>query len=198
MGYSPRFLAIKAEKTEARMTYTMPIQHDYPRMPDATSTDVYDIRGSILAEVQSPGAVLPAVERQMFLLWLQEIERTYSRIGTDILKEILDIKEGVNILLGLATAQITTETIYIQSLKDSDYRLLQPIPVTISTGQEEIVARYEDVGLYGSGEFRQEALAELCASIIDYYEVLSAEQNNLGPLPQRHWEFLRDIIQKVR
>ncbi len=60
----------------------------------------------------------------------------------------------------------------------------------------EIVAKWGEVGLYGSGEGYVTSLEALCQSIIEYYETLIEEKDNLGPEPEKHLEIMKEYIAK--
>lgn len=173
---------------EARTARAHPIQFQYHN-----ATMSY---GQL--RIGSGSSVLAEIRQIEFVRYLERLEAVYTEVGllaNGLKAPIASIEEGVNILLGLMRER--SEAILIQNLRNPHYRLMQPIPVTIKEAQNEVVARYEDAGLYGSGEFRQEAINDLCESIVDYYETLSQEQGNLGPLAQAHWDFLKNIIQTI-
>lgn len=155
---------------------------------------------AMLPAVEYPVAdVLPIYERQRLARQLEQLQKGYMEIGSllegrlgNIAATLKDVKEGVDILVGLRAEE--TETVFIGSLRNPKYELVRPIPVILKYLEDEVIARYDDTGLYGAGELRQEALDDLCESIIEYFETLSEERDNLGPLPESHWEFLKDII----
>ena len=84
-------------------------------------------------------------------------------------------------------------TIYIQNLRHSSYHLRYPIPILIEY-DDDIIATYHDIDMYGTGADVQEALADLCAAIVEYYETLKDDEENLGLLTAQHYAFLKQFI----
>lgn len=183
-------------------TYTMRAEPSASEGSSWVAAPILDPQPFAAGAVFDPSTLVDMLLRQYLSLMLQQIETGYLETGSLISKKvdslnvaIKDIREGTDILLGISKTR--TESIFILNLRNPNFRLTQPIPITLAYEQDEVIARYDDVGLYGSGEFREDALRELCESIIEYYETLSEEKDNLGPLPQGHWEFLRQIIQEA-
>ena len=86
-------------------------------------------------------------------------------------------------------------TIFIQNLRHPSYRLRHPIPVLIERDDDIIIATYHDVDMFGTGTDVPEALSNLCAAIIKYYETLKDDEGNVGS-PQEY-AFLKLIIVEV-
>ena len=84
----------------------------------------------------------------------------------------------------------------LDDLGNSRIKLTKPLSITLVINEDEVIAKCKALGLYGSGKQPQDAINELCKSIVDYYETLSEERDRLGPLPQGHWEFLKGIIEE--
>jgi hypothetical protein len=95
--------------------------------------------------------------------------------------------------------QIPTQshTIFIQNLRHPVYQLRHPIPVLIETDEDVIIATHYDIDMYGTGDDVQEAISDLCAGIIEYYESLKDDEDNLGPLPAQEYAYLNQIIMEV-
>lgn len=160
------------------------------------------MRESVFGQSSDPSVMMSDVLNIYKSSMLRQIEIGYLEITSQFSEAIgtvnatlKEVRSNTDILVGLSGSR--AENIFIQNLRNPSYRLIQSIPITLVYEQDEVIARYDDVGLYGSGELRQDALNELCESIIDYYETLSEEKNKLGPLPQSHWEFLKEIIQEA-
>ena len=85
-------------------------------------------------------------------------------------------------------------TLFIQNLRHSSYHLRRPIPVLIEYDDNIIISTYHDIDMYGTGADVQEALSDLCAAIVEYYETLKDDEENLGLLTSQHYAFLKQII----
>ncbi len=88
-------------------------------------------------------------------------------------------------------------TIFIQNLRHSSYHLRCPIPILIEYDDDVIIATYHDIDMYGTGADVQEALSDLCAAIVEYYETLKDDEGNLGLLTSQEYAFLKEIIVEV-
>lgn len=110
----------------------------------------------------------------------------------------LDMRErqGISMWSHLATLQYS-KTAFIQDLGDPRVTLLRSIPVSVDFWPDHVTARSFDIEEFGVGADEFEAVRELKASLADLYFLLKNEQGNLGPLPQRQWEFLRRIIRET-
>ena len=87
-------------------------------------------------------------------------------------------------------------TIFIQNLRHPSYHLRCPIPILIEYNDDVIIATYHDIDMYGTGVDMQEALSDLCAAIVEYFETLKDDEGNLGLLTSRHYAFLKQIIEE--
>ncbi|MBC8230801.1 hypothetical protein H8E77_14725 [bacterium] len=85
-------------------------------------------------------------------------------------------------------------TIFIGDLRSDEYRLNTPIPVTIEYDEDTVIASFYDVEEYGVGEDLEGALSDLRAGLVKYYESLEENVHCLGPLPTRHWKYLKTLI----
>jgi hypothetical protein len=84
--------------------------------------------------------------------------------------------------------------ITILNLGHGKYLFKSPFPVNITYEDEVYIASSYDLNLFGYGESEDEALRDLCGSIIEYYEHIKANRNKMGPLLKRDWEFLSWMI----
>ena len=76
------------------------------------------------------------------------------------------------------------KTIFVDSLRSELYRLSHAIPVTIEYEEDTVIASFYDLDLYGLGDEIPEAIDDLCAMLIEYYEMLLEDGRCLGPLPR--------------
>ena len=88
-------------------------------------------------------------------------------------------------------------TIFISDLRHDEYKLTQPIPVSIEYEDNVIIASFYDVDVYGTGDDVQEAITDLCFQIVEIYELYSQNVSRLGPVPAREWKYLQTIVRSI-
>jgi hypothetical protein len=98
------------------------------------------------------------------------------------------------LLISRRRSRADLKTIFIRDLADPRVSLNGPLPVTIENLGDQVTVYSADTGDYGVGADEQSAIDEFRAAIVDVYFMLKDERQALGPLPQRHWNFLSSII----
>ncbi len=84
---------------------------------------------------------------------------------------------------------------FIYSFPGEPYVIREPIPVNIERlGVNDCIARFEEANVAMSGETEQEAFQNLIAEILDAFEALSGEANNLGLEPARQLGVLNKYV----
>ena len=85
---------------------------------------------------------------------------------------------------------------WVQNLRHPDYKLTAAISVVVQRDtNNQYVASYDDVDIYGCGEDVNAAIEDMLLCLVDYYESLVGEPDeNLGPLPLQHKNFLQTLI----
>ncbi len=86
------------------------------------------------------------------------------------------------------------KNITILNLGHVKYIFKSPFPVNIVLEDNVYIAFSYDLNLFGYGENEDEAVRDLCESIIEHYEHLKSNRENLGYLLKRDWEFLTRLI----
>ena len=66
-------------------------------------------------------------------------------------------------------------TIFIENLRHPSYRFCHPVPILIECNDDTVITTYHDLDMQGTGRDISEALDDLCAGIIQYYEALKNE-----------------------
>jgi len=89
------------------------------------------------------------------------------------------------------------KNITILNLGHEKYLFKTPFPVNILIEDETYIAASYDLNLFGYGDNEDEALRDLCASIIEHYEHLKTNQSKLGSLLMRDWNFLSRMIEEM-
>ncbi|MDI6795054.1 MAG: hypothetical protein QME81_19670 [bacterium] len=89
--------------------------------------------------------------------------------------------------------------IQLENLRDSRYEVMRAIPVVLEEDEGQYVATWYDADLFGYGDREQEALDDLCESIVSLWEVLKRESagRKLGKTLTRQWAFLQKVIREV-
>lgn len=88
------------------------------------------------------------------------------------------------------------KTVFIQDLGDPRLSLTASIPVALDFWGDSVTACCYDLEDFGVGQDEFSALADLKGSLVDLYFLLKAEADRLGPLPERHWRYLRSITRE--
>lgn len=94
--------------------------------------------------------------------------------------------------------RIVDKNITILNLGHEKYLFKSPFPVNIVFEDDVYIASSYDLNTFGYGESEDEALRDLCESVIEYYEHLKANHSNLGALLKRDWDFLSRMIVEVK
>lgn len=83
----------------------------------------------------------------------------------------------------------------LNSLKHPKYHLKAPIYITLEFEGEKVIASFDDIEAFSYADTTSEAIDLLCDEIIQIYEELNEDQENLGPLPHKWVHCLEDIIE---
>jgi len=89
--------------------------------------------------------------------------------------------------------------IHLENLRDPGYEVRRAIPVTLEEDDGQYVATWYDADMFGYGDSEQEALEDLCESIVSLWEVLKRESaiQGLGDALAKQWAFLQKVIREV-
>jgi len=90
------------------------------------------------------------------------------------------------------------KTVFIRDLGDPRLSVRAAIPVYLEFWDGFITACCYDLEEFEVASDEFVVLDALKASIADLYFLLKSEQQRLGPLPQRQWDYLRPIIEERR
>jgi hypothetical protein len=83
----------------------------------------------------------------------------------------------------------------LNSLKHPKYHLKAPLYITLEFEDDKVIANFDDIEAFSYADTASEALAQLCEEIIPIYEDLQQDRENLGPLPNKWFQYLEDIIE---
>jgi hypothetical protein len=83
----------------------------------------------------------------------------------------------------------------INSLKHPRYRLKAPIHITLESDDDKVIASFDDIEAFSYADTASEAIDLLCDEIIQVFEDLTVDRENLGPLPRKWLAYLEEIIE---
>ncbi len=83
----------------------------------------------------------------------------------------------------------------LNSLKHPKYHLRVPVHITLEFEEDKVVASFDDIEAFSYAETNSEAINQLCEEIVQLYEDLQEDEENLGPLPQKWLHYLKEIIE---
>ncbi|MBE9574595.1 MAG: hypothetical protein IMF20_05635 [Proteobacteria bacterium] len=83
----------------------------------------------------------------------------------------------------------------LNSLKHPKYHLQAPIHITLEFEDDKVIASFDDIEVFSYSDTASEAIDLLCEEIIQIYEELQEDRENLGPLPNKWFQYLEDIIE---
>lgn len=91
----------------------------------------------------------------------------------------------------------TTSSTVLRDLNSADYEVVGDISIDLEAYTEETVAKWPDVGLYGTGTCEADAVAELKSQILALVEDLETEDDEgLGPAPRAWKRVLSKVVRK--
>ena len=93
--------------------------------------------------------------------------------------------------------RIQRKTVFVQNLGATALALKCPLPISLEVTATNVVAYFCDLDELAVSSSESEVLDEMRATIVETYFLLKSEQEHLGPLQHRHWEFLKQIISEV-
>ena len=83
----------------------------------------------------------------------------------------------------------------LNSLKHPKYHLKTPIHVTLEYEEDNVVASFDDIEAFSYADTASEAIDLLCGEIIQVFEDLQEDKENLGTLPRKWLVYLEEIIE---
>lgn len=89
------------------------------------------------------------------------------------------------------------KNVTILSLGYGKYFFKSPFPVNIVLEDDVYIASSYDLNTFGYGDNEDEAIRDLCESIIEHYEHLKNNREKLGSLLRRDWDFLSRMIVEI-
>ena len=83
----------------------------------------------------------------------------------------------------------------LNSLKHPKYHLKAPIYITLEFEEDKVIASFDDIEAFAYADTPYEAIDLLCGEIVQVFEDLLEDRNNLGILPRKWLEYLEEIVE---
>jgi len=83
----------------------------------------------------------------------------------------------------------------LNSLKHPKYHLKTPVYVTLEFEEDKVIASFEDIEAFSYADTTSEAIDLLSDEIIQIFEDLMEDKENLGSLPRKWLQYLEEIIE---
>ena len=83
----------------------------------------------------------------------------------------------------------------INSLRHPMYQLRTPLLVSLEFLENEVIASLDDIEAFAHADTEFEAIDHLCEEIIQLYEDLKMDRENLGVLPLKWLRYLEGLIE---
>jgi PHD/YefM family antitoxin component YafN of YafNO toxin-antitoxin module len=80
-------------------------------------------------------------------------------------------------------------------LKHPHYILRKPIYITVELEKNTVIASLDDIEAFQYADTEFEAINYMCEEIINIYEDLKDDKENLGILPQKWLQYLDEVIE---
>jgi len=90
-------------------------------------------------------------------------------------------------------------TTQLRDLGDNDYKLVEPVLITIEEylGEDTVIASLPEVEVFGEGVTESDAILNLKWAILDLYqELIETPVDELGSLPKTWLSVMQKLIQK--
>ena len=84
----------------------------------------------------------------------------------------------------------------LNTLKNARYTLRNPLYITIEIDDGLVIASLDDIEAFAYADTEYEAINHLCEEIVNIYEDLKEDRENLGVLPKQWLAFLEEIIKE--
>ena len=83
----------------------------------------------------------------------------------------------------------------INTLRHPKYHLKTPIYITLEHEKDQVIASFDDIEAFSYADTEFEAIDMLCQEIVDLYDDLRDDKENLGALPKKWLQYLETIIE---
>jgi hypothetical protein len=145
--------------------------HDYPAVSDLGAQAFEGLFGMLTLRVADLTSQIESLTQR-----LREVEESLEEVSLRPRERIIELPE----------------------LMSDRYALRRPILVNIEEYDDEALARWPVIELTAQGVTESEALNSLCRSLIELYEELVEDEDNLGETPLRWLTVLNGVVIEKR
>lgn len=92
------------------------------------------------------------------------------------------------------TIEKSYKVLPLNTLKDPHYNLKKAVYITIEMEEDKVIASLDDIEAFAYADTEYEAVNLLCKEIVNIYEDLKIDKENLGVLPRQWLDYLEEII----
>ena len=111
-------------------------------------------------------------------------------------QEILTSKQYKNLTTKIIhSLEKQVRIVPLNSLRHTKYYLKYPVYITLEFTEDEVIASLDDIEAFSYADTEFEAIDQLCEEIIQIYEDITADRENLGLLPKKWLQYLEGIIE---
>jgi hypothetical protein len=83
----------------------------------------------------------------------------------------------------------------LNTIKHPHYILKKPLYITVEIEDNLVIASLDDIEAFAYADTEYEAVNRLCEKIVNIYEDLKDDKENLGILPKKWLAFLEEVIE---
>lgn len=93
-------------------------------------------------------------------------------------------------------AVVHSKVVFVRDLGSRILSLSCALPITLEITGAQTTAYSYDLDELAIGHDEASAIDDMRASLVALYFLLKGEQGRLGPLQQRHWDFMRGVVKE--
>ena len=83
----------------------------------------------------------------------------------------------------------------LNSLRHPKYYLKFPVYITLESEENGVLASFDEIEAFSFADTESEATDQLCEEIVQIYEDLRDDEQNLAHLPGKWLQYLKEIIE---
>lgn len=110
--------------------------------------------------------------------------------------EVLPFESPRHLFLGveLKPSRFRPHQILLGTVNDTDFRVIRAIPVRLEYRDGSVVANWDEVEEFGTGQSVSAACEDLGHTLAELYRSLQADRERLGPDLERVWSVLQNYL----
>ncbi len=112
----------------------------------------------------------------------------------DEIKELKDLL--ISDILPKVIESSKRKSVLVYSLHNPLLKLKEPLVAHLEYDKEGVIAFCYDLDIFGHGDTEGEALEDIRKTIDDLFFELESNKKDLGPFPQKIWDYLSGIVER--